>query len=113
MLKKAIQLSVRRESLNVKGFGGRALDSPTFHSSRFTVLGSEARTKLADFFSILLGGPRPSVEKAHSKTSCCHARRKHHTDYPTRREARFPQFTTPKFPTQIRHMGFRPEPFIL
>jgi len=26
----------------------------TFHASRFTVPGSEARTKLADFFSILL-----------------------------------------------------------
>jgi hypothetical protein len=65
------------------------------------------------FFSILLGGPRPSVEEAHSKTSCCHARRKHHTDYPTRREAYSPRFTTSKFPTQIRHMGFRPEPFML
>jgi hypothetical protein len=84
----------------------------TFHASRFTILGSEARTLLADFFCILLGGLRPSVEKAHNKTSCCHARRKHHTDYPTRREAHFPRFTTPKFLTQIRHMGFRPEPFI-
>jgi hypothetical protein len=28
----------------------------TFHASRFTVLGSEARTQLADFFSILLDG---------------------------------------------------------
>jgi hypothetical protein len=27
----------------------------TFHASRFTVPGSEARTPLADFFSILLG----------------------------------------------------------
>ena len=27
----------------------------TFHASRFTILGSEARTMLADFFSILLG----------------------------------------------------------
>jgi len=27
----------------------------TFHASRFTVLGSEARTKLAAFFSILPG----------------------------------------------------------
>ena len=24
-----------------------------------------------------------------------------------------PRFTTSKFPAQIRHMGFRPEPFIL
>ena len=85
----------------------------TFHASRFTILGSEARTKLTDFFSILLGGPRPSVEKAHSKTSCCHVYRKHHTDYPTRIEARFPRFTTSKFLTQIRHMEFRSEPFIL
>ena len=36
-----------------------------------------------------------------------------HRLYPTRREARFPRFTTLKFLTQIRHMGFRPEPFIL
>jgi hypothetical protein len=67
---------------------------------------------LAEFFSILLRGPRLSVEETYNKTSGCHARRKHHTHYPTRREARFPRFTTPKFPTQIRHMGFRPEPFI-
>jgi hypothetical protein len=73
----------------------------------------KARTKLADFFSILLGGPRPSVEEAHSKTSGCHASRKQRTDYPTRREAHFPRFATSKFPTQIRHVGFRPEPFIL
>jgi hypothetical protein len=69
--------------------------------------------RLADFFSILLRGPRPSVEEAHSKTSCCHARRKHRTDYPTGREAHSPRFTTAELSTQIRHMGFRPEPFIL
>ena len=34
----------------------------TFHASRFTVLGSEARTPLADFFSILLDH-RPPVEQ--------------------------------------------------
>jgi len=28
----------------------------TFHASRFTVPGSDARTMLADYFSILLGG---------------------------------------------------------
>jgi len=74
---------------------------------------NDARTPLAGFFSILLGGPRPSVEKAHSKTSGCHARRKHCTDYPTGREADVPRVTTSKLPIQIRHMGFRPEPFIL
>ena len=68
---------------------------------------------LAEFFSILLRDPRPSVEEAHSQTSCCHARRKHRTDYPTGREAHSPRFTPAEFPTQIRHMGFRPEPFIL
>jgi hypothetical protein len=73
----------------------------------------EVRTKLAGFFSILLEGSRPSVEKAHSKTSCCHTRHKYHTDYPTGREAHLPRFMTAEFPTQIRHMGFRPEPFIL
>jgi hypothetical protein len=40
MLKKAVQQSVRRESLNVKGFGGRAPGSPTFHVSPFTFHGS-------------------------------------------------------------------------
>jgi hypothetical protein len=117
MLKKARLLTrptlARRDAPCPKqGHSSEADPRFTFHASRFTILGSEARTKLADFFSILLGGPRPSVEKAHSKTSCCHACRKHHTDYPTRREAHFPRFTTPKFLTQIRHMGFRPEPFI-
>ncbi len=74
---------------------------------------NDARTLLADYFSTLLGGPRPSVDEAQSKTSCCHTCRKHHTHYPTRREAYSPRFTTSKIPTQIRHMGFRPEPFIL
>ncbi|MFI5224776.1 MAG: hypothetical protein ACHQX3_11160 [Nitrospirales bacterium] len=68
---------------------------------------------LAKFFSILLESPRPSVEQVHNKTSGCHTRRKHCTDYPTGRETYSSQFTTSKFPTQIRHMGFRPEPFIL
>jgi len=56
MLKEAVQRAVKRESSNVKGFGGRALGSPTFHLSRLTfhVFENEARTKLADFFSILL-----------------------------------------------------------
>ena len=62
---------MRRESLNVKGFGERALCSPTFHLSRlpFTILLSDARTpqgerrvsarqgwegEKSDFFSILL-----------------------------------------------------------
>jgi hypothetical protein len=31
----ANQPSVRRKSLNVKGFGGKALGNPTFHVSRF------------------------------------------------------------------------------
>jgi hypothetical protein len=67
----------------------------------------------SDFFSILLGGSRPSVEEAHSKTSGCHTCRNHCTDYPTGRETCSSRFTTSKVPTQIRHMGFRPEPFIL
>ena len=71
MFKKAVQQSVKSETLNVNGFGGRALDSPTFHVSPFTVLESEARTppvekrvsarrgragEKSDFFSILLVG---------------------------------------------------------
>ena len=63
--------------------------------------------------SILLGSPRPSVEKAHRKTSCCHARRKYPADYPTGRDTHSSRFTTAELPTQIWHMGFRPEPFIL
>jgi hypothetical protein len=68
---------------------------------------------LGEFFSILLLGPRLSIEEANSKASDCHAHRKHCTDYPTGREAYVPRFTTSKFPIQIRHMGFGPEPFIL
>ena len=63
--------------------------------------------------SYILGGPRPSVEETYCKTSGCHSRRKHRTNYPTRREAHSPRFTTSKFSIQIRHMGFRPKPFIL
>ncbi len=37
----------------------------TFHASRFTAAGSEARTKLADFFSILLLNARLALEPAH------------------------------------------------
>ena len=33
MLKKPVQRFVKRESSTVKGFGGRALASPTFHGS--------------------------------------------------------------------------------
>ena len=47
---KARQRSVRRETSNVKGFGRRALGSPTFHLSRLTYHGFEG-----DLFS-LLGG---------------------------------------------------------
>ena len=42
MLKKAVQRSVRRESSNVKSFRGRALGSPTFRVSPFTILESAA-----------------------------------------------------------------------
>jgi len=73
-----------------------------------------ARTKLADFFSILLGNPRSPVEKTHGKTASSHARHKHCTDYhPTGRKALSSRFSTPKLPTQIGHVRFRPEPFIL
>ncbi len=51
MLKKAVQRSVRRESLNVKGFGGRTLVNPTFHVLPFTVFESDA----GGLFRILLG----------------------------------------------------------
>jgi len=37
LLKKAVRRSVRRESLNVKGFEGRAFGSPTFHYSRVRI----------------------------------------------------------------------------
>ncbi len=67
----------------------------------------------SECFSILLGGSRPSVEEAHRKTSGCHTCRNHCADYPTGRETCPSRFTTSKVPTQVRHMGFRPEPFIL
>jgi hypothetical protein len=39
MLKKAVQQSVdvKRKTLNVKSFGGKALGNPAFHVSPFTV----------------------------------------------------------------------------
>ena len=43
ILKTTVQRSVRRESSNVKGFGGRALGSPTFHLSRFLKAQRERR----------------------------------------------------------------------
>jgi hypothetical protein len=76
MLKKTVQQSVRRESLNVKGFGGKALGNPTFHLSRFlrTPLGERrvsARRGWAgeksDFFSILLA-PADSSTTESSRT---------------------------------------------
>ena len=39
MLKEFVQRSVKRESLNVKGFGGKALGNPTFHLTRLTFQG--------------------------------------------------------------------------
>jgi len=45
---------------------------------------------LAEFFSTLLRSPRPSVDKVHGKTSSCHTRGKHCTDYPAERKARYP-----------------------
>ena len=73
----------------------------------------EPRTKLAEYFSILLEGPRLSVEETHRKASDCYAHCKHCPDNPTGREAQFIRFTTSKFLTQIRHMGLRAKPFIL
>ena len=55
MLKEFVQRSVKRESLNVKGFGGKALGNPTFHLTRLTFHGSLER-----LFSILLGNPTMS-----------------------------------------------------
>ena len=59
MLKKARLLTrptlARRDApYPMQGRSSEADPRFTFHASRFTVLGSEARTKLADFFSILL-----------------------------------------------------------
>jgi len=39
--------SVKRESSNVKGFGGRAVGSPAFHRSRLTFHGSRERSENA------------------------------------------------------------------
>jgi len=59
MLKKARHLTrptLARQDAPCPKQGRRSEADPrfTFHASRFTVLGSEARTPLADFFSILL-----------------------------------------------------------
>ncbi|MDZ4855188.1 MAG: hypothetical protein SGJ26_10110 [Nitrospirota bacterium] len=81
--------------------------------SPVTILEHEASTRRAGLFNILRVSAKPSVEEAHHQTSGGHACRKHRTNHPTGREAHSPRFTTPKFPTQIRHMGFRPEPSIL
>jgi len=60
MLKKSRLLTLpalaRRDAPCPKQ-GRSSADDPrfTFHASRFTVPGSEARTKLAGFFSVLLG----------------------------------------------------------
>ena len=43
----------------------------------------EARTKLVGFFNGLLRDPRPSVEKAHNKTSSGHTYGKYRANYPT------------------------------
>jgi hypothetical protein len=59
MLKKAALLTrptlARRDAPSPKqGRSSEADPRFTFHASRFTVLVSDARTPLADFFSILL-----------------------------------------------------------
>jgi len=64
MLKKARLLTrptlARRDAPFPKqGRSSAANPRFTFLASRFTVPGSEARTPLADFFSILLGFSRP------------------------------------------------------
>ncbi len=71
------------------------------------------RDRLAEYLSLLLGGSKSSVGKAHDKASSCHARRKHRTDNPTKRRAYLSRFPTAKLPIQIRHMGFRAKPFVL
>jgi hypothetical protein len=43
----------------------------------------EARTKLVGFFSVWLRNMRPSVEKAHNKTSSGYTCGKYRADYPT------------------------------
>jgi hypothetical protein len=58
MLKKAVQQC--RSSADDPRF--------TFHASRFTVPGSEARTTLADFFSILLGVAAGSTVRTRALT---------------------------------------------
>ena len=59
MLKKARLLTRPTPARQDAPFRGQGHSSPadlrfTFHASRFTAAGSDARTKLADFFSILL-----------------------------------------------------------
>ena len=54
MLKKATFSPAQPRRAKTRHSAGKAAHLFTFHASRFTVLGSDARTPLADFFSILL-----------------------------------------------------------
>ena len=68
MLKKARLLTrltpARRDAPFPKHGRNSAVDPRfTFHTSRFTVPGSEARTPLANFFSTLLGLHRRAISK--------------------------------------------------
>jgi len=51
-------LARREAPYPMQGRNSEAGPRFTFHTSRFTVPGSDARTKLTDFFSILLAAPR-------------------------------------------------------
>jgi len=55
MLKKAVPQPVKRESLNVKGFRGKAFDNPTLHLSRLTFHGPFERCENAAWEQVLLG----------------------------------------------------------
>ena len=52
---KAVQRFVKRETLNVKGFGGRAFGKPTFHVLPLTFHGSWERCENADRGKARLG----------------------------------------------------------
>jgi hypothetical protein len=57
ILKMAVQRSVKRESLNVKGFRGRAFGNPTLHLSRLTFHGPLERCENAAWEKARLGAP--------------------------------------------------------
>ena len=79
--------STEPQAMNARTFR-HSSHTPHCHNSFFSEMRDvqgvfEARRKLVGFFSVRLRNMRPSVEKAHSKTSSGHTCGKYRADYPT------------------------------